>query len=156
MMILINKIRIPYSIVEKTLEFFKEYGKHDLEACAIWVGEEHHDIFEIKEVWFPKQENTMISYHIPDIDVHNINVKLNKNKYSAIAQLHTHPGDAFHSSVDDEYTILSLPGSFSIVIPDYGDIPICAIDDWVVYRLLNGEWTLQTKNKVRRLFQIIK
>ena len=156
MMILINKIRIPYSILEKTLEFFKEYGKHDLEACAIWVGEEHHDIFEIKEVWFPKQENTMISYHIPDIDVHNINVKLNKYKYSAIAQLHTHPGDAFHSSVDDEYTILSLPGSFSIVMPDYGDIPICAIDDWVVYRLLNGEWTLQTKNKVRSLFQIIK
>ena len=117
---------------------------------------ELHDIFEIKEVWIPKQENTMISYYIPDIDVHNINVKLNKNKYSAIAQLHTHPGDAFHSLVDDEHTILSLPGSFSIVIPNYGNIPINAIDDWIVYRLLNGQWTLQTKNKVRRLFQIIK
>jgi len=155
-MILFNEIKLPYSIIGETLEFFKDNGKDDLEACAIWVGKEHHDIFEIKEVWFPKQENTMISYYIPDIDVHNINVKLNKNKYSAIAQLHTHPGEAFHSSIDDEYTILCLPGSFSIVIPDYGNIPICAIDNWVVYRLLNGEWTLQTKNKVRSLFQIIK
>lgn len=156
MMILINEIKLPYSIVEETLEFFIDYSKHGLEAFAIWVGEELHDIFEIKEVWFPKQENTMISYYIPAIDVHNINVKLYKKRYSAIAQLHTHPGDAFHSSIDDEYTILSLPGSFSIVIPDYGNIPICAVDEWVIYRLLNGEWTLQTKNTVRRLFQIIK
>jgi len=155
-MILINEIRLPYSIVTETFEFFKDNGKYDLETCAIWVGEAYLDIFEVKEVWFPKQENTMISYYIPDIDVHNINVRLNKNKYSAIAQLHTHPREAFHSSVDDDYTILTLPGSFSIVIPDYGNIPNCAIDDWVVYRLLNGEWTLQTKNKVRSLFQIIK
>ncbi len=155
-MILIKKINLPSSIIEETLQFFVDYGQYNLEACAIWVGEELQNIFEVKEVWFPEQKNTMITYYISDIDVHNINVKLNKKKYSAIAQLHTHPGNAYHSSIDDKHTILNLPGSFSIVIPDYGNIPINAIDEWVVYRLLNGEWTLQKKNMVRKLFQIIK
>ncbi len=154
-MILINKVKIPYSIIEETIEFFRNFGQDSFEACGIWVGEEQHDLFEVKEVWFPKQENTIISYYISDIEVHQLNVKLNKNNYSAIAQLHTHPGDVFHSTVDDEHTILSLPGSFSIVIPNYGDISIKAIDKWGVYRLLDGEWRYQTKNEVRKLFQII-
>ena len=153
-MILINKIILSYSIIEKTLKFFVDYGQANLEAFAIWVGKELQNIFEIKEVWFPEQENTMISYYISDIYVHNLNVKLNKEKCSAIAQIHTHPGDAFHSSVDDEHSILSIPGSFSIVIPDYGNIPVNAIDEWLVYRLIDGKWILQRKKKVRKLFQI--
>ena len=155
-MFYINEIKLPYPIMEETLKFFTDYGLYNVEACAIWVGKELENIFEIKEVWFPEQKNTMISYYISDIEVHNINVELNKNRYSAIAQLHTHPGDAFHSSVDEEHTILSLPGSFSIVIPDYGGILISAIDEWVVYRLFKGVWTLQSKNKVKKLFQIVK
>lgn len=155
-MILINKINLPYSIIDKTIEFFRALGKDSLEACGIWVGEEQNDLFEVKEVWFPKQENTIISYYISAIDVHHLNVKLNKNNYSAIAQLHTHPGDAFHSTVDDEHTILNLPGSFSIVFPNYGSIPVNAISKWMVYRLLDGEWKYQTKNKVKVIFQIIE
>ncbi|MFX0008911.1 MAG: hypothetical protein ACFE9R_01240 [Candidatus Hermodarchaeota archaeon] len=155
-MILINKINLPYSIIEKTINFFRDLGQDSLEACVIWVGEEQHDLFEVRDVWFPRQENTIISYYIPAIEVHYFNVKLNKNNYSAIAQLHTHPGDAFHSTVDDEHTILSLPGSFSIVFPNFGSIPVNAIDKWVVYRLLDGQWKYQTKNKVKEVFQIIE
>lgn len=152
----IDQILVPQSILKETLIIFKEYGHEYLEVFAIWVGEEKRNTFKIKEVWFPKQNNTIISYYVPNIDVHNINVELNKKNYSVIAQLHTHPGYAFHSQIDDENAILTLTGSLSIVIPNYGFIPIKAIDKWAVYRLTNGKWILLSVNKVKKLFEIVK
>lgn len=154
-MIKIDFILLSYTILEETLKKFKEYGKEGLEAFAIWVGIEANNTFKVKEVWVPTQFNTILSYYIPDIDVHRINVDLNKRKYSAIAQLHTHLGDAFHSCIDDNYSILTLPGSFSIVVPDFGNIPIkSGLNNMVIYRLLNNKWVLQSKSKVNKLFKI--
>ncbi len=154
-MIKIDLILLPFTILEETLKEFKEYGKEDLEAFAIWVGIEENNTFIIKKVWIPTQYNTILSYYVSDIDVHTINVDLNKKNYSAIAQLHTHPGDAFHSCVDNSYSILTLPGSLSIVVPDFGNIPIRGgLNDMVVYRLLDNEWKLQSKSKVNKIFKI--
>lgn len=153
----INKILLPNKILRKTLNIFREYGNNNLEAFSLWVGEEKGTTFAVKNVWIPKQENTMISYFISDIDVHYINVRLNKKKYSIIAQLHTHPGDAFHSCIDNHFSILTLPGSFSIVVPDYGNIIINGnLLNLEVFRLLNGEWKLKSDEEVKILFKIIK
>ncbi|KKM64062.1 hypothetical protein LCGC14_1505140 [marine sediment metagenome] len=156
-MITINKILLPTKILEKTLNTFRDYGNNYLEAFSLWVGEEKGNTFAIKNVWFPKQENTMISYYISDIDVHYINVRLNKKKYTILAQLHTHPGDAFHSCIDNHFSILTLPGSFSIVVPDFGDIIINKdLNNLEVYRLLEREWKLKSVEEVGHLFKLIK
>lgn len=153
----IDLILLPFTILKETLKTFKEYGKESLEAFAIWVGQEENSTFKIKEFWIPMQYNTMLSYYVPDIDVHNINVELNKKKYSAIAQLHTHPGNAFHSCIDECYSILFLPGSFSIVVPNFGNILIKDnLNHMTVYRFIDKEWILQSIDKVNRLFKIIK
>lgn len=151
----INRILLPETILKDTIKVFRDYGNQFLEACALWVGVDSEKVFHIKEVWFPPQENSIIDYYVSDINVHQINVKLNKKKYSAIAQLHTHPDGAFHSCIDDEYPILTLPGSLSIVIPDFANIPIKSIlNELLVYRLISNEWKLQSKEEVKRLFKI--
>jgi len=143
------------TIFKKTLEFFRKFGEKFLETLALWVGIELSDVFKIKEVWFPNQENSIISYYVSDIDVHLINVKLNKMKYSAIAQIHTHPDNAYHSQIDDQYPILVLPGSFSIVVPDLGNISLNKIlNEMAIYRLISGDWILQTKEEVNEIFKI--
>ena len=142
-------------IFKKTLEFFRKYGEEFLEALALWVGTESSNIFKIKKVWFPNQENSIISYYVSDIDVHLINVKLNKMKFSAIAQIHTHPDSAYHSLIDDQYPILVLPGSFSIVVPDLGNKSANKIlNEMAIYRLISGEWILQPKEEVNEIFKI--
>lgn len=155
-----NKIKLillPINVLEETLRTFKEYGKKYLEAFAIWVGKVKNANFIIKNVWIPTQYNTILSYYVPDIDVHKINVEMNKKRYSAIAQLHTHPENAFHSCIDDNYSILTLPGSFSIVVPDFGNISIRdSLNKMVIYRLINEKWVLQSKIKVNKLFKIIE
>ncbi len=151
----INRILLPETILKDTIKVFRDYGNQFLEACALWVGVDSEKVFHIKEVWFPPQENSIIDYYVSDMDVHQINVKLNKKKYSAIAQLHTHPDGAFHSCIDDEYPILTLPGSLSIVIPNFANIPIKSIfNEMLVYRLIIKEWKLQFKEEVKKLFKI--
>jgi len=154
-MISITKVILPMTIFKKTLEFFRKFGEKFLETLALWVGIELSDVFKIKEVWFPNQENSIISYYVSDIDVHLINVKLNKMKYSAIAQIHTHPDNAYHSQIDEQYPILVLPGSFSIVVPDLGNISVNkSLNEMAIYRLISGEWILQTKEEVNEIFKI--
>ena len=153
----INKILLPETVLKNTIKVFRDYGNQFLEACALWVGVDSEDTFYIKKVWFPPQENSIIEYYVSDIDVHQINLKLNKKNYSAIAQLHTHLDGAFHSCIDDEYPILTLPGSLSIVIPDFANIKIRSIlSEMMVYRLIINEWKLQSKEEVKELFKIIE
>ena len=154
-MISITKIILPMNIIKKTLEIFRDYGSKLLEAIALWVGNELKNAFIIKGVWFPNQKNSLISYYVSEINVHLINVRLNKKGYSAIAQIHTHPADAYHSHMDDEYHMLVLPGSFSIVIPDFGNITVKEnLNKMVVYRYISEEWIVQTKKEVNDIFKI--
>jgi proteasome lid subunit RPN8/RPN11 len=37
-----------------------------------------------------------------------------------VAQVHTHPVDAFHSDGDEDGANIRYPGFYSIVLPDYG------------------------------------
>jgi len=56
-----------------------------------------------------------------------------------IAQVHSHPGEAYHSRADDRYAIVTAEGGFSLVVPDFGDAPADPTA-WAVYRLDQGAW----------------
>jgi len=56
------------------------------------------------------------------------------------AQLHTHPGPAFHSPTDDHCPVVSQPGFLSIVIPDYATGPVALEAAWVGRLDENGRW----------------
>ncbi len=155
-MLNITSILLPGTIIDETIERFSKYGEEGVEAFGLWVGDERDDFFHIREVWIPPQENTMLSYYVTSVDVHRINVKLNRLGFSAIAQLHTHPGTAFHSYVDDSFAILLLPGSLSIVIPKYGNIEVeDFFGEIASYKLQNNEWRPLSPQEVNRLFKII-
>jgi hypothetical protein len=46
------------------------------------------------------------------------------NKMGIRIQVHTHPEEAFHSPTDDEFPIIHKPGFLSLVIPDFGLVPV--------------------------------
>jgi hypothetical protein len=45
--------------------------------------------------------------------------QLADTKTGVRVQIHTHPGAAFHSPVDDAFPIVHTPGFLSLVIPDF-------------------------------------
>jgi hypothetical protein len=46
-------------------------------------------------------------------------LRLRKENLGIRVQVHTHPGPAFHSAVDDTYPIIHTPGFLSLVIPNF-------------------------------------
>ena len=133
----ITKIIVSRSIISETFDFLQLYGKNEKEAHAIFAGMKQDEVFKISKVFFPKQDNSGYTYEVNDGEDHKINVQM-YDQITAIAQIHTHPANAFHSDIDDEGASLVMPGSFSI--PDYGYIKSENTDNWAVYRYSDLKW----------------
>jgi hypothetical protein len=67
---------------------------------------------------------------------------LNRDCYAAgellAGQIHAHPGRAYHSGADDQLALLRLPGSLSMVVPNFASGRLDP-RTWSVHRL-DGRW----------------
>ncbi|MBU6435544.1 MAG: hypothetical protein KJS98_19715, partial [Nitrospirae bacterium] len=66
--------------------------------------------------------------------------ELADNRHRLRAQIHTHPGLAFHSPTDDQWPVVSQPGFISIVVPYFGAGPVDMNAYWVGILHENGRW----------------
>jgi len=71
------------------------------------------------------------------------------------ARIHSHPGEAFHSSVDDQNPGLTAEGAWSIVVPYYGlglrrGISACAI-----HQRKDGNWRRLRSDEIADCLSII-
>ena len=151
----LKRIKLPNEILMESFEIFRYYGDLNHEVSIIWVGKRENNNFIIEDVWLPDQECTMISFYIPSHETHNISKELYNKNLELIAQLHTHPTNAFHSPIDDRGSMLLFNGQLSIVIPNFGDIEMINTDNWRVYRQFESDWGLLQSKEVKKLFQII-
>lgn len=155
---MVNKIILPVDCVNRMMVFFREQGLKRLEAVALWAGVLDGDIFRVKSTIIPDQQsfNTEdgLLYSVDGDELHLINVWLYKNKMTLLAQIHTHPGAAYHSKTDDDYPIMATLGGLSIVIPDFADSPF-NIDNCAVYRLDGQlEWKGLTTTEASTLIHL--
>ena len=53
-------------------------------------------------------------------------------------QVHTHPAEALHSSIDDEFPIIHTPGFLSLVIPEFALGPVGFQNAYITEIQLDG------------------
>ena len=152
----IEKITIPSKVLEKTFEFLQHNGSEGNESHAIFVGTKSENTFTISNVWFPEQLVSPASYEVSEEEEFRINVELNNQKLTTIAQIHTHPGIAFHSEIDNKWPSIALPGSLSIVIPDFGFVDKENLELWEVFQYDGKGWRHMSKKEVNETFQILQ
>ena len=146
---------IPELVVLETFQFFQKLSDRHVEATVVWFGQFYGLKMHIIEAYMPLQYNTELSFYIPADEVHRMNLHAYNSGLMLMAQLHTHPGEAFHSSHDDSGSILVFDGQFSIVIPDYGNIDPLRLPLWAVYRKENDMWVYVPTKEVETIFQIV-
>ena len=66
--------------------------------------------------------------------------RLAREQRAVRAQVHTHPGAAFHSDTDDHWPLISQPGFISIVIPDFARGPVSLEGAWIGVLGGDGRW----------------
>lgn len=146
----IEKIYIPKKCIELAYKHMRYAGALRVEGVALFAGNDSENTFYVKETIIPLQKamkfDEGLLYMVEGSELHRINVWLYENHMSLIAQIHSHPGKAYHSSTDDAYPIIATVGGMSIVIPNFAKDEI-NVQRWAVYRLSGDNEWIELNNK---------
>lgn len=109
----------PHQIAE-TLKTLQDAGHQRCECVVLWLGVRNETNIEVREVYVPEQYAESDFFRIPRAAMADLLRYLRKSRYMIAAQVHSHPYEAFHSHVDDEWAIVRHQGALSLVLPDFG------------------------------------
>lgn len=155
----VSSVQVPRPLALEAHAHLRDVGRRGLEGFALWAGTREGEIFRVERTLIPAQtgERTPrgVSVRIGPEELHRINVWLYQNKMSLIAQLHSHPTDAYHSETDDEFAVATAAGSLSLVVPDFAARPF-SLESCAVYRLTpEGRWCMLSVVEYSRLITIV-
>ncbi len=111
---------------------------------VLWAGTLADATFQVTQLIVPEQRGLRtadgVCVVVDGDELHKLNVHLFEHQLMLIAQLHSHPGAAYHSETDDNYAVATNIGCFSLVIPDFAVRPF-SLEECAVYRLrASGSW----------------
>jgi hypothetical protein len=154
----IDTVRVPLICIKSVYRHLRAMGEQGMEGVALWAGRIQERVFEVQTTIIPAQTASQLEsgllYAVGGAELHRINQWLYENKQTLIAQLHSHPGEAYHSEMDDRYAIIATLGGLSVVIPDFG-FNAFSLDDWAVYRLSPEKiWEDLGRPAIQSLIQI--
>ena len=139
----VRRFRIQASAVRETEEAIRSAGLEGYELFVVWSGTRDGDTFVVAEVHVPRQVSYKLDgglcVRVDGPELHRLNVWLYEARQVVGVQVHSHPGDAYHSETDDTYPIATLDGSLSIVLPSFGRGGF-GTNDIAAYRLGGDGW----------------
>jgi len=112
-----SPVIVPGTIVRDTLAELKSAGHRKSERVALWLGRRTRDCITIESLWIPEQTAGYDFFDIPRHAMEALFGELKKRRLMVAAQVHTHPGRAFHSHADDKWAIVRHKGALSLVVP---------------------------------------
>jgi hypothetical protein len=131
-------LRLAGEIIHETFCTLRECGRGECECAVYWTGPSDSNL--VNGVKHPIHQRSPFGYAINDGWLTDFWKHLAASKRSIKAQVHTHPGEAFHSATDDNWPIVSQAGFFSIVIPDFATGDISLNNAWVGRMQADGAW----------------
>ncbi|HEX8459354.1 MAG TPA: Mov34/MPN/PAD-1 family protein [Pyrinomonadaceae bacterium] len=135
----VNRVIVPRLCVEEAHAHLALVGRQGFEGFALWAGALEGDVFRVSDTIIPEQKGLRsdlgVCVSVDGRELHRINVWLHSRGLTLVAQLHSHPTEAYHSDTDDTYPIATTTGSLSLVVPDFAVAPF-SLEDCAIYRLL--------------------
>ena len=154
----VRQFQVQASSVWETEEAIREAGVSGHEMFVLWSGTQRDGTFTIESVHIPRQSSYKLQsglcVRVDGSELHRLNVWLYEAGQVIAVQIHSHPGDAYHSETDDTYPIATLDGSLSIVLPLFGREGF-ASKDIAAYRLEQGAW-FEIANPVGGLVEVVR
>jgi hypothetical protein len=155
----IETVFVPLKVAAETQRFLQTVGRQAQEGLVLWVGTPVDKQFHVMHPFIPRQRGIRtpdgVCAVVDSDEMHRINVELFKSRLRLIAQIHSHPTDAYHSETDDEHAIANTVGCLSLVVPDFGagDFNLA---NTAVYRLAqSGEWKELHRKAAATLIQLV-
>jgi len=133
-----GKLLVTGDVLPETFRTLSACGEGRRECVAYWTGPANDAV--VDGVEHPIHKRSAYGYEVDDGWLTQFWKKLAQLGRSIKAQVHTHPGAAFHSAVDDQWPIISQPGFLSIVIPNFASRAASLENAWVGRLRPDGVW----------------
>lgn len=122
-----DEVLVPQASVDEAMLWMRQAGEKRCEGIALWAGTAEGSTVTVRRTIIPDQRafrsEDGVCVIADDIFLSTLNRWLYANGLRLIAQLHSHPSEAYHSSADDENAIVTTNGALSIVVPDFARAP---------------------------------
>ena len=111
----------PKAVVEATIDSLRQAGDKGNEGIVLWLGQRQHGSVTITQAYVPEHVARRDMFHIPPAGMRKLLAHLRANRWMIGAQVHSHPGLAFHSRADDAWAVVRHAGALSIVAPYFAN-----------------------------------
>lgn len=115
---------------------FEERGSHGLEGTAMIAGPPARLVVPDQ---LARRTAYGVSVELTELGQWELATSLEAGE-TYLARIHSHPGEAFHSSTDDRNPVITFEGAISIVVPYFGLGLRHGFDACAVLRLTGGAW----------------
>lgn len=153
----VTAINLPKTVLMETVGALRDYGQRGCEGLVLWVGGIHGRSASITAALVPPQQSINdengVGYFLDSQTMFSINRLLSERQLRLLAQVHSHPGRAYHSRTDDLYAIVTTEGGLSLVVPDFAVGPV-DLGHWATYRLRGGRWLELAAHEVLELVRV--
>ncbi|MCI0724933.1 MAG: Mov34/MPN/PAD-1 family protein [Acidobacteria bacterium] len=150
-----TRYQLSSEVVRKTLDHLRGYGQRGLEAVGYWLGSYTGRVAQVRQLWIPHFDATGVSYDVSPLEMLRLKRELDQYRYVLLAQVHSHPGEAFHSSRDDRLAASPWPGFVSVVVPNGGRIMDPFVEAVEIFEHVgSGSWRHLEEQEKRSRFVV--
>lgn len=110
--------RVSRAQLRDTFSELRRCGQGHRECQTLWASPWSQPD-RITRVLHPDHAATATSFDLDDEALTALWIKLAQEDLGVRVQVHTHPGQAYHSGVDDRWPLIHTPGFLSLVIPRF-------------------------------------
>ena len=150
---------VPRAVIDGTQAFLLARGLKGVEAVVVWIGIIVDDTTgEIIDAYAPEQiarrSEDGVSVEVTQKGLTQLITSLADGTF-VLCRVHSHPGEAYHSDLDDLNMLISHEGAISIVVPDFAYEPIefarCSVNE-----LVHGQgWRELAPPEVNERFKVV-
>jgi hypothetical protein len=146
------------TVLQETWDFLRERGGKEVEAVVLWAGIVNDAstatvLAAIPPAQIAYRSEEGLAVEVPQEALSKLLVALPLGVH-ILVRVHSHPTDAFHSTLDDTNMLISHDRAISIVVPDFARGPV-ALSSCSVNELRNpGGWIELSAAAVRERFRI--
>ncbi len=134
------KLTLTAAQLKDTFAQLRRCGAGCRECEVVWTGPWSHP-HTVTNIVHPTHRPLGDGFQLDAGWLQQFWLELARTRCGIRAQVHTHPGRAFHSPTDDAWPIVHSPGFLSLVIPRFALGPVSLDESYLTTLNNEGQWT---------------
>jgi proteasome lid subunit RPN8/RPN11 len=146
-----SPLRLSEKLLRSVIDVFADCGGSRNE-CIVYVTAPLERRDDANGFVHPVHASSPVSTTVDSEELHLVWDGLRQTGSRIVLQVHSHPGTAFHSSIDDRFPIVHSVGFLSLVLPSFGRLGLQGAH--VAVHTGNGKWLSPAQDQWSRYIVI--